>query len=200
MRALFLLLAAFAAPLAAEDLPAIYSVTGVAANDVLNIRAAPDSAARIIGSFSPDATGIEVIAESDGWASVNSGEGLGYVAARFLRAEAGSPWYRLDRPISCFGTEPFWSFDIDGRQMTTSFASAGAADPVSRPVLGLWAGEAWAPTAAVKIAEGMAVLRPASCSDGMSDRGYGIAIDLFLNGGDHRISGCCTLVSDLGDE
>ena len=39
----------------------MFDVTGVAANDVLNIRAAPDASAEIIGTLSPNARDIEVV-------------------------------------------------------------------------------------------------------------------------------------------
>ena len=59
IRVLILLLA-LALPLRAEEFPAAYAVTGVASNDVLNIRARPDAGSAIIGSLAPDATGVEV--------------------------------------------------------------------------------------------------------------------------------------------
>ena len=196
MRLLVVLLLFTASPLAADDFPALYSVNGVAANDVLNIRQAPDPTSPIIGTLAPDAAGVEVVDESDGWASVNTGEALGYAAARFLSAESGSPWYQLEQPISCSGTEPFWSFEIDTPKMTTTFTSATSEKPRVLPIQGLWPGNSWSTSAAVAVAEGMAVLRHEACNDGMSERGYGIAIDIFLNGGNHRISGCCTMIVD----
>lgn len=182
---------------AAEDLPALFSVTGVAADDVLNIRTKPDPSSTIIGSLAPDASGIEVIDQKDGWASINSGEQTGYVAARFLVAEGGAPWYRLESPILCAGTEPFWSFMIDGGSGASSFATADMAEPSQLPLVDLWPGDAWQPSAAASFGNGIAVLRAENCSDGMTERHYGIAIDVFLSsGGGHRISGCCSLLAD----
>ena len=198
IRAAFFCLFAALQPLSAQELPALYAVTGVALDDVLNIRMEPDPASSIIGTLAPNAQGIEVIEIVDGWASVNAGEQLGFAAARFLQPEGGTPWYRLDQPVSCFGTEPFWSLLIDAPQMTATFAAAESPDPRSLPLAGLWPGENWSRSAALSFAEGMAVLRPEACNDGMSELGYGIAIEIFLNtGGGHRISGCCTLAAGL---
>ena len=68
------------------NLPARFSVTGVAADDVLNVRAAPDPAAPILAELPPDATGVEVIALSDdgAWALLPRPEGQGWASTRFL--------------------------------------------------------------------------------------------------------------------
>ena len=184
-------------PLAADDLPALYSVTGVAANDVLNIRAAPDPTSEIIGTLAPNATGVEVTAESDGWASVNAGERAGYVAARFLQPVGHAPWYRLEHPITCAGTEPFWTLQIDPQAQTATFLSAESENQLFMPFQQSWRGEAWSTSAAISFGEGMVVLRREECSDHMSERSYGIQVDFFLNtGSGHRISGCCVLSAD----
>lgn len=201
IRAAFLGLVAALQPLLAQELPALYAVTGVAADDVLNIRLAPDPASAIIGTLAPNAQGVEVIAIADGWASVDAGEQLGFAAARFLQREGDTPWYRLDQPVSCFGAEPFWSFDIDAPQMTSTFTVAETPEPRILPLEGLWPGESWSRSAALSFAEGMAVLRPEACNDGMSELGFGIGIEIFLNtGGGHRISGCCTLAAGLAQD
>jgi hypothetical protein len=95
VRILSLILALLVAmPAAAQDLPALFRVTGVAANDVLNIRAEPSARAAIIGSFRPDAGGIEVVALSaDGrWGLVNSGEQAGWSSMRYLMHQGGPGW------------------------------------------------------------------------------------------------------------
>lgn len=187
-----LLLLCLATPVVARDFPALANVTGVAASDVLNIRAEPDAGAAIIGTLRPDATGVEVISVTGGWALVNTGEGSGYASMRFLNPDAGPAWHALNRPLSCSGTEPFWSLDIDPAAGNVRFGSpsAGWQDRISQT----WPGSDFAPSAAIAIPDGMAVMQPAACSDGMSDRAYGIAIDLFLTGPSaSRLAGCCSL-------
>lgn len=189
---LFLLLTL---PLRAEEFPALHAVTGVAADDVLNIRARPDAGSPIIGSLAPDASGVEVIATSGNWALVNTGEGAGYAALRFLAREPGPAWSALQTPLTCLGTEPFWSLEIDPQPGLTRFLTPDDPAPVAEPIAGLWPAEPWAQSAAVGLSDGVAVLTEAECSDGMSDRRFGIAVDIFRSGsgGATRLVGCCRL-------
>lgn len=194
IRIVFLLLGLTGSALQAEVYPALHSVAGVSADDVLNVRAAPDATADIVGTLAPDATGVEVISVTDGWALVNMGEGSGYASLRFLQREAGPAWYAMDRPMACFGTEPFWSLDIDPPAGVTVYTTPEMPGGVRETIGQHWPGAAWAPSAALALEDGLAVLRPAACSDGMSDRSFGIAVDVFLTEGDrNRLSGCCTL-------
>lgn len=178
----------------AEIYPALYDVTGVAADDMLNIRAAPDAGSAIIGTLAPDATAIEVVAVQDGWAVVNTGEGSGFAAMRYLARAEGPDWNALQTPLACLGTEPFWSLKIDPAEAETRFQTPE--DEIARiaPITGSWPALPWSQTAAVALPDGLAVLSPAECSDGMSDSSYGIAADLFLTGPEReRLSGCCRL-------
>jgi uncharacterized membrane protein len=178
----------------AQGYPALHAVTGVAADDVLNVRERPDAGAPILGSLPPDATGIEVVSVSDGWALVNLGDGSGYASLTYLAREQGPEWNSLERPLTCLGTEPFWSLDIDPVAGTAAFSTPE--EPAHElPISGLWPGAPWAAAAALQLPDGMAVLHPAECSDGMSNRSYGIVADLFLNGPDRpRLSGCCLMI------
>lgn len=185
-------------PLRAEDFPllypALYSVTGVAADDVLNIREKPDATAAVIGILAPDAKGVEVISVADGWATVNAGEMRGYVAMQFLTWEEGPPWNTLQGPLTCLGTEPFWSLVINPQAGETNFQLPE--DDVAQISLmdETWPGETWYPEAAVSVPDGLAILYPGECSDGMSERIFGIRVDVFLHRADRsRVSGCCLL-------
>jgi uncharacterized membrane protein len=179
---------------AAQDYPAFHAVVGVALDDVLNIRAQPDANAPIIGEIPPDAMGVEVVAVSDGWAVVNTPDVTGYVALRFLEREEGPPWNALELPLTCLGTEPFWSLALDPVAGTAKFSTPEDAEAHNLTLGQTWPGAPWAPSAAVSLPDGMAVFSPAECSDGMSERSYGIAADLFLTGPDRqRLSGCCLL-------
>ncbi|MEO1155590.1 MAG: SH3 domain-containing protein, partial [Pseudomonadota bacterium] len=48
---------------AAQGYPALFDVTGVASDDVLNIRSAPSATAEIIGTLAHNETGVEVVGE-----------------------------------------------------------------------------------------------------------------------------------------
>lgn len=190
----FLLLLAFTLPLRAEVLPALHDVTGVAADDVLNIRAAPDAGAEVIGTLAPDATGVEVMSEAGGWGLVNTDERSGYVAMRYLARADDTDWNALETPLTCLGTEPFWSLQIDAEAGETRFQTPEDEDARSAPITARWPALPWAQTTAVALPDGIVVLHPAECSDGMSDSSYGIAADLFLTRPDlPRLSGCCRL-------
>lgn len=187
--------------------PALYDVAGVAADDVLNIRSAPGADADIIGTLAPDATDIEVIRDNDGrqtWGLVNSGEGTGWVSLAFMARHPGQWDGQIPDIRQCFGTEPFWSLRVDAPAVTF-----GAPDRAERE--GLVSGLFGSPNRRDRFAydgsffpdgtgdlDFLATLRTEACSDGMSDRAFGISVDLFLSGGSDTeqtglYSGCCSI-------
>ena len=184
-------------PLFAEELPALYYVTGVSADDVLNLRERPDSSAAIIGRLAPDASGVEVVAFAENWAVINVDGVAAYAARRFLTREDGPDWAALQRPILCAGTEPFWTLAVDPATASAGFSTPEQPEPRLLAIDDLWPGNAWTTSAAVSLPVGLAVLRRAECSDGMSDQQFGIAVDLFLrDAGGLRLVGCCSLSQD----
>lgn len=188
------ILSLFASAAVAQDYPALHEVTGVAANDVLNIRAAADATSGIVGSLPPDATGIEVVGTEGGWALVNTGEGSGYASLRFLKRKPGPAWNALQTSLTCFGTEPFWSLKVDPSAATATMISSDDLNGNVTQILESWPGRPSAPMAALPIPEGTVILSPAACNDGMSDRRFGIGIDMFLTSPETlRLSGCCSL-------
>jgi hypothetical protein len=71
-------------------------VQGVAADDVLNVREAPDKAAAVLGALPPDATGVRGTPNrrrvgASTWREVECGDLRGWVNERFLARETGSP-------------------------------------------------------------------------------------------------------------
>lgn len=183
-----------ALPLRADVLPALHDVTGVAADDVLNIRDRPDAGAEILGTLAPDATGIEVVAVEGDWAMVNAADAAGFVALRFLARETGPDWNALQSPLHCLGTEPFWDLAIVPATQTAWLSTPEEMDPAPMRMEQVWPALPWSRTAAIALPDGFVALSPADCSDGMSDRRYGIAVDIFLTRPDRpRLSGCCTL-------
>jgi uncharacterized membrane protein len=181
-------------------LPTLFDVTGVAANDVLNIRAAPDANASIIGHLAPDARAVEVVAHdaTGRWAQVNAGEQSGWVALRYL-AYRVDVWGEDTLPPSlhCLGTEPFWSLRMQGDALVLSTPDAPERVMQADGVLssGVFRDPRRA-VSAVDSAGGLtAVIVPMACSDGMSDRAYGLDATLILDGGgaQRMLTGCCTL-------
>lgn len=178
--------------------PAIHDVTGVAADDVLNIRERPHAGAPIIGDFGHDATGIEVIRPDERltWGLVNAGERTGWVSLRYLARRAGQWDGAFPEIAACYGTEPFWSLRRTREALTYSDPET---DALELPIL-TRAGSANRRDSFHIVAEGqdgpvVALLRTEGCSDGMSDREFGISVQLLLGIGPEvrHLSGCCTL-------
>lgn len=174
-------------------LPTLFDVTGVSYGDTLNIRERPDAKSPIIGKLARDATRIEVVEERNGWARVNTGEGSGWSSMRYLS-------YRIDvwadgalpAAYQCFGTEPFWGLRHEAGQMVLSGPDMADTPHAVQSVLGT--GVFRDPMRAV-LAEGMTLIAtPQLCSDGMSDRLFGLRASVVLHGAAPRLlDGCCSI-------
>jgi len=192
--AIYLCLWAFAAT--AQEFPARYSVAGVAANDSLNIRADPRASAQIIGTYPPYAVNIEVLrlSEDSKWAKVGLGERNGWVAARYLQRDADTEPYRIPRPLSCSGTEPFWTLNLSLRG--TDFAEIGYDLSILTEVSEAVSDDAFlgvyeeGPTLTHTL-----LVQRQICGDGMSDRAFGFSARVFTQApdGNRFYSGCCTM-------
>ena len=196
---LFALFLALAGPAGAQTmLPTLFDVAGVRADDVLNVRAMPDATSSILSKLPPDAKGVEVVETRSGWARVNSFERAGWVNLRYLRERPGV-WKRGEVPatLNCLGTEPFWSL----RQVGTSivYETPQQSRPLQRravvdnprqrsPARSIIAGD---DTGRLTV-----VLHPGQCSDGMSDRVFGLSATLLSEGAGQASrmeNGCCRI-------
>lgn len=170
-----------------------YAVTGVASNDVLNIRMGPNVTDPKIGEYLPEATGIEVIRTTPdgGWAMVGLGERNGWVAARFLVAEPAEEGV-LPTPMSCFGTEPFWSLRTDAQSAAYNDPEAGRID-TALTTHATGTNGYLARFDSVETAQHL-IITQGYCSDGMSDREFAYSAALFFQsaGGSRSLTGCCT--------
>lgn len=203
MKPLALCLVALAAPAQAETaFPSLHDVAGVAANDVLNLRASPDAGAAIVGSLPPGLTGVEVVglSEDGKWGRVNQSETAGWASMRFLAPQDTPAWFTLQRGLRCVGTEPFWSLFVDSETGSARFLTPEEEGPEMN-ITATWPGEDWRPVAALQLSRaegsGVAVIRTEACSDGMSEMAYGLATDIFLQGKTaapaSALRGCCSL-------
>ena len=179
-----------------QNLPASYSVKGVAASDVLNIRAEPSAKAGIMGEIGPYGMNIEVLALSpDGkWGKVGVPEGNGWVSMAYLEVIEPMDPFLVPRPLSCMGTEPFWSVSLYPRGAEYNSPDTGAVPMAVTH-------EAVATQGfLIQLEEGptlhrtLVVTREA-CSDGMSDRAFGFVTRMFTEApdGNDVLHGCCTL-------
>ncbi|MCC5984291.1 MAG: SH3 domain-containing protein [Rhodobacteraceae bacterium] len=183
------------APASADPLPQLFDVTGVAADDVLNVRTEPTAQAPAIGGLAPDLRGVEVTAlDARGtWGRINWSEGTGWVFMRYMAARGVHiDNYNLPVGLRCFGTEPFWSLTHDDGVLL--YESMGAdqerfALEIAQDTMG------HDDLRRMIRAEGGAVayVHPQECSDGMSDRLYGLAVAWMPGPAAPLLSGCCSL-------
>jgi len=182
----------------AQLLPEVYTVTGVATNDTLNIRARPSSRSADIGDIYPNEQ-VEVIALSENgtWGLVISGEANGWVAMRFLRPTPlpTMPDSAMPLQLVCTGTEPFWSatFWTNRNLEFKDYASSSAA-PTFQRIEQSTTADGFAPVSfAFTAGRFTGTLDRAQCSDGMSDRSFGWQLRLIeqTNGGLQLRKGCC---------
>ena len=192
IRALLLaLLTALATPALAT--PTLYDVTGVSANDVLNIRAEPSARARIVGTLPANARGLEVVDTGpNGWLRIYDGTRTGWVNGRYLvrAAAVAAP------QLTCLGTEPFWS--LTRFDNTLTYDTPEAAPRALTLRAGLTDGLNPVRTQAMIAGDGRgrltAVLRSEQCSDGMSDEVYPLGVTVILDGSGQSsrlLTGCC---------
>lgn len=199
-----LVLAALAGPALATPeaaLPSLAAVTGVSADDVLNVRAAPDANAPIVGSLAPDARGFEVTGfdPSGRWARIGMGEISGWASGRFLVLDRGT-WRNgaLPAALTCIGTEPFWSLRHDDGRMSLSMPDRDERRLDLRAILDRGLQEDAMRSLIAGDGQGRltAVIRPEACSDGMSDRDFGLSATVILDGqgqSSRMLTGCCSV-------
>lgn len=194
MRALAFLLIWLGLPAAAtqDAWPALFDVVGVAADDVLNIRATPDAGAAIVGTLAAGATKVEVIVPNDTetWGRVNTGEGTGWVSLSYLDRHPGQSTYSYPKITSCFGTEPFWTLTVAPEVgfATPNGETPGTLRSQQSPLNAL---ARFGLTVDLMDRTFRGVVVRQQCSDGMSDRAYGMEVNAFY--GNEMLSGCCTL-------
>ena len=176
----------------AFDYPALHSVIGVAAGDLLNVREGPTTSSPVIAALRHTASGIEIIkTTADGkWGLLNVAEGTGWTAMQHLTKTIVS-----DPKSQCFGTEPFWiadfgtdaSFELAG-ETAQSYQVVAKTNSTNRT-------DRFATVAQGTTGQLIATLSAKECSDGMSDRLFGLSAELLVEeaGSWTQYSGCCSL-------
>ena len=207
MRKLFVLLICILSPVTlwATELPALFDVTGVAHDDVLNLRESPDSTSEVLGSLAFNDRKIEVVdlSENNKWGLVNFREASGWISMRYMTIVPAEGWFMSSAKLVCTGTEPFWDMTVNAPnegQMSFSSMSGETASDYSVEWHGGQAGRlnntiGLGGRRSDNVGSFSAVIRRDSCHDGMSDMNFGLAIDLFLHesGEPAGYEGCCSL-------
>lgn len=207
----FAMLVALAGPAHAtvDGWPALFDVTGVASDDFLNVRAEPGPLSEIVGKIAPDAEGIEVIRpnERETWGLVNVGERSGWVSLTYLARRPGQWSGAFPEVRQCFGTEPFWSLSYDPPRIALSMPDIA---PREGLISGLYSSLSRRDRFALRGSffptetgdrEIHLSVRTETCNDGMSDREFGVSVDMLVTrptpGGDQSAtglySGCCSI-------
>ena len=172
-------------------------VIGVAGDDVLNIRAEASASATILGSLRPDARDVEIVALSEDrrWGLIRTGERVGWVSMRFMAPQGTPPWHSGQQALTCSGTEPFWTLRFFLPDNRAEYLSPDTSFEM-RTDAPLLPATRFPQTLALPFSgarEGVAVVRAGLCSDGMSDRLYGLEAQVYWRGDPEGLSGCCTL-------
>lgn len=204
LKQLTLILGIMATPVFASPefiLPTLFDVTGVAADDVLNVRIGPSSNAEIIGSFAPDTTQIEIISldKRGAWGKVNFGEKAGWVSMNYLNYRT-DVWLENALPAGfrCAGTEPFWSVE----QQDDGMKFSSPEENIHYDQLEIFSSGFFRSPRRAFLAKGQTgmlwgAVVPEYCSDGMSDREYGLSIQLVHEGKaelrGQAYQGCCLI-------
>ena len=205
----FCLISIFAWPLVANAQPApgLFDVVNVASNDVLNVRASASGSSTKVGFLAYNQKSVEVITISDDskWGLVNVDETSGWVSMRFMQASVASP-QNLPAGLACTGTEPFWFLHFNQNGMAAAdWSPMGLTDQEGSIYSAFWSARPQNrinQTYGFELLEELTgsgvtasgIIRTEMCSDGMSDRDYGFAIDLILAGPERKlISGCCSI-------
>lgn len=181
-----------------------YRVIGVASEDWLNVRAelpAPGAISQvpIMAQLPPSAEGIVATGRTGQvgarpWLEIVLDGEVGWVNARFLEQQMAPAFGMLPDPLTCQGTEPFWSIRRDGTDVelttfegTRRFTVASSENATMRIT-----------THALRLADttgrrSVAIFHTdRQCSDGMSDADYPIeTIWIDMEGDGAPLSGCC---------
>ena len=153
-----------------ELFPAFYDVSGVASNDVLNVRAGIGTSHPIINTLAPNERYVEIIKLSSNgrWGLIGFPDGSGWASMRFLVRQPNQGGATIPRPLSCGGNEPFWGI---GFNQNSSVFSEPSAQP--KPFSTIWEGT----------------------PNGMPAVSYGFKINAIISGasGHRMLNGCCSL-------
>ncbi|PZX15495.1 SH3 domain-containing protein [Celeribacter halophilus] len=180
-------------------LPAVFTVTGVAADDMLWVRDAPSVTGARLGGLTPNSVVSLNARASEDWGQITLNGQIGYVHMGYLTraAESGGTTTVNGFPLglTCRGTEPFWTLTIAQDRSVEYTSLINGADPITSltqttPAIG----GGYPYTFGAQRYSG--TLDQTSCSDGMSDITYSMSLILnrAISGGQtETLYGCCNV-------
>lgn len=186
-------------PMTAPDglsLPAIFSVSNVAAHDSLNIRNAPQASGQVVAQAQNGIALTVLGMATTTWAKVQLGDVVGFAHTDYLTRGGGTTnMFGFQLGTQCIGTEPFWhmTFDTDNMvRMTMMGEAAQAASLGSTTYSATPTGYPYNFDAAPYVGQ----VNMEICSDGMSDTSYPMSINFTApnsSGAPVVLNGCCQL-------
>ena len=161
---------------------------------MLNVREDPDASSYVIGGLESGQV-VEVIDENpEGtWALINSGEGTGWASFRYLRRQGKQLDGDYPDFTTCGGTEPFW--DLTRNDGSITFESfSGEISPVTEPLIWERGSIGNRHRYAFRTSNMIGIVSREYCNDGMSDREFGLEINLILEEEGYHMNGCCSIL------
>lgn len=177
------------------QIPNLVRVYGVPDGDVLNIRSEPNGGSEDLGDLqNGDLVEITGFDDTRQWVRIIMFEGNGWLSARYLKKveETEDSRSGMAYPLTCGGTEPFWTFNI-GREGAVEWSALDIASASYSIDWAIRSRSLGSQAYAVGSGPFTAIVHRRECSDGMSDRSYGWMIDLVRKDGKvHELfGGCC---------
>lgn len=166
----------------------------------LTVRDLPAEAGLEIGRIADGAAPLEVTAKSGGWGRIAWRGVDGWIPLAALAPHPAARMTAAALPIglACAGTEPFWSltFSRPGAAEFSAPDQANVSYEIGESVVA--AGRPEFPALMALIGGdgvALAIVRPAACSDGMSDMTHGWTLDFLTerDGASALLTGCCRL-------
>jgi len=200
-----LLVAVYSTILPANE--TLYAVTGVDADDYLNVRQKATARSAIVTRLPHDSVGVrrlegDAMTAGNRWWRVKWQGKQGWVNKRYLKpvsdpivatsSSSSSKSNSKTATLHCGGNEPFWGMKITKNSLSYSPMDG---QKLNLPVMFNKTSENNTSIAAIYAKQGkqqiLAMLQKVSaCSDGMSDIGYPYAIAVIINK-QKFYSGCC---------
>jgi len=176
----------------------LVEVTDLPEGDTLNVRTEPNARSEIIAVLPEGFWADKLGTTEDGkWTRIAIPEGSAWVSSRYLTAaEMEFTDEGLPMGLQCFGSEPFWAYEIDYDGMTAYTSPMVPEGDVSDTRLVVrsqnnGSGAVWFETD-----WHFGLVSYGQCSDGMSDRDYPWTLHLRSYAGG-LLTGCCTAAHRL---
>lgn len=179
----------------AQTLPTLYEVEGVPSGEFLNVREGPSVNTDIAAVISNNDS-VEVLRTQDNWGFIGLGETSGWVSMRYLTV-VPLPESEILLPVYCYGAEPFWSIEIEDAGVNYS-----TPEVLERPMTVQSSAVAKNGFTFQLTEDGpythTLIARSSYCSDGMSDREFGMSALMHLQAdeGNYVHRGCCSFQAE----